>query len=387
MKKPLLIFVSGMLLLGIAFTGAWSAEVDFEGLPAGTIVDELSDGLGISGGLPGTVGVHAVNPSFGAGTNAAVIFDSSCPGGICSGEDYDLGTPNENFGGPGRGAGGEVSNEAPLGNVLIVGENLNDGDGDGLVDDPDDENLVGASIEMDFSTIAKNGKGTVTFNGITVMDVERKEVVGGDALQLYGPGGLDARFTIPETGNNGVIVLDGFALEGVSRMVVLLNGSGAIESVVVNEEEPGVCWITTGGFTAAVIDAGNGKMSFGGNVGPPPSGALEVIDHALGLNFHSNDVEIVECLDIGTTGPGQPGGKKGFAIDKATFAGTGRVNGVDGFCFTGYVIDAGEPQGRKDNDSDQIGVEITDCSGGIVYANSGELIGGNVQIHPPVGQP
>ena len=374
-----------MLIFVFACTGAWAAAVDFEGLPAGTIVDEVSDGQGISGGLPGTVGVHAVNPSMGEGTNAAVIFDSSCPGGNCSGADYDLGTPNEDFGGPGRGSGGEVSNDTALGNVLIVGENLNDGDSDGLVDDPDDENLPGARIEMDFGTIAKNGKGTVTFNGITIMDIERKEVVGGDALQLTGPGGLDAKFSIPETGNNGVVVLDGFALEGVSNMVVLLNGSGAIENVLVDEEAPGVCWITTGGFTAAVIDSGNGKMSFGGNVGPPPSGALEVIDHAIELNFHSNDVEIVECLTIGTTGPQQPGGRKGFTIDKATFAGTGRVNGVDGFCFNGYVIDAGEPHGKNNNDSDQISVEVTDCAGGVVYANSGALIGGNVQIHPPVG--
>ena len=41
------------------------------------------------------------------GLNAAVIFDSSCqPGGMpadCSGGDADLGTPNQDFGGPGAG--------------------------------------------------------------------------------------------------------------------------------------------------------------------------------------------------------------------------------------------------------------------------------------------
>ncbi len=45
----------------------------------------LSTGAGVSGNLKGTVGVFGFNPSFGAGTNAAVVFDSFCgPGHITS---------------------------------------------------------------------------------------------------------------------------------------------------------------------------------------------------------------------------------------------------------------------------------------------------------------
>ena len=388
MHKKYFVLLLILFVLSLLYASVWAANIDFEGLPAGTIVDSVSEGKGISGSFPGSVKVFAVNPSFGEGVNAAVIFDSSCsPFGDCSGGDQDLGTPNVVFGGPGEGIGGEDFNDTPFYNILIIGEDLRDNDGDGLVDDPDDENLPGARIEFDFSSITKNKKGTVTFNGVTIMHIERKEVVGGDAIHLIGPGGLDANFSIPETGDNGVVVLDGFNLEGVSKAIIYLNGSGAVESLVIEEIEDGICWLTTGGFIYAEVDAGNGKITFGGNVGPPPSGAWEIIDHAANVNFHSNDVEIIECLSLGTTGPQQPGGKKGFDIDKATFSGTGRLNGMGGFCFTGFVIDSGEPQGKKSNGFDQIGIEITDCTSNVVYEMEGQLTGGNVQIHPPVGKP
>lgn len=63
-------------------------------------------------------------------TGQAMIFDSSNP----SGDDWDLGTPNEKFGGPGKGIGGEsglYKNDKPLGNVVIVSE-------DEDASDPDD---------------------------------------------------------------------------------------------------------------------------------------------------------------------------------------------------------------------------------------------------------
>jgi len=53
-----------------------------------------------------------------------MIFDSSHP----SGGDFDLGTPNEYYGGPGKGVAGgpgPTQNDKALGNVVIVSE---DGD-------------------------------------------------------------------------------------------------------------------------------------------------------------------------------------------------------------------------------------------------------------------
>jgi hypothetical protein len=150
---------------------------------------------------------------------------------------------------------------------------------------------------------------------------------------------------------------------------------------------PGLCWITTGGFQNAGETAGSKDYTFGGNVGPPPRGSWEVIDHNTGDNFHSNDVAITSCEVVNRTGPGQPGGKKGFTINQANFAGTGRLNGVDGYPFTGYVQDAGEPGGKKGNDPDVFSITVTDpVTGAVVFEATGELDGGNVQIHPPTGK-
>lgn len=150
---------------------------------------------------------------------------------------------------------------------------------------------------------------------------------------------------------------------------------------------PNLCWITTGGFQNAGETAGSKDYTFGGNVGPPPRGSWEVVDHNTGDNFHSNDVHIVSCEVIQLTGPDQPGGKKGFKINQASFEGTGRLNGIDGYIFTGYVQDAGEPQGKKGNNQDFFSITVRDPDTlEIVFEASAMLDGGNVQIHPPTGK-
>ena len=191
---------------------------------------------------------------------------------------------------------------------------------------------------------------------------------------------------IPNTGDNGVVTIDGINLSGVSLMRVTMNGSGALESVVYDKEEDGHCWFTFGGFQNAGITSGGKDFTFGGNVGPPPSGSIQVNDHDTGDKFHTNNVWITKCETISGTGPGQPGGKKGFTTNKAYFAGTGRLNHVDGYPFTGYVIDRGEPSGKKNNQKDYFEIIVRDPdTDEVVFEASGELDGGNVQLHPPVG--
>ena len=369
-----------------------AADIDFEGLAAGQIIGNISSGNGISGDLKGSVEVFGFSPAFGAGTNAAVIFDSSCPpGGVpsdCTGRDDDLGTPNQVFGGPGVGAAGEITNDTPLGNVLIIGENLVDADNNGLVDDPDDADLVGMFYNFDFSKV--KGGGTVTINSVTVTDIEQEEGEFGANIILTGPKIPTALISIPNTGDNGVVEITGIGVEGVRNMRIESNGSGSISAVTLNEELPRPCWITTGGFQNAGSQSGGKDFTFGGNVGPPPSGSWEVVDHNTGKNFHSNDVHIVECVATGGTGPQQPGGKKGFVIDKAIFEGTGRLRLPDGTSlfdlpFTGFVIDGGEPANKNGNDSDFFEIVVEDGFGAVVFEASGPLDGGNVQLHPPVG--
>jgi hypothetical protein len=89
------IAVITLLLATQLLTGGASANpgsvIDFEGLAEGSIVNSVSVGNGISGDDPGgSVAVDGFNPVFGAGPNAAMIFDATCAGG-CSGGDDDLG--------------------------------------------------------------------------------------------------------------------------------------------------------------------------------------------------------------------------------------------------------------------------------------------------------
>lgn len=101
------------LILGAALLIAASAAplfaqeetVDFEGIPPGTIVSQV-----FGSGGSGPILVHGIRSPRPEDENFAVIFDSSCGGSNdpadCSGGDKDLGTPNEDFGGPGVGEGG-----------------------------------------------------------------------------------------------------------------------------------------------------------------------------------------------------------------------------------------------------------------------------------------
>jgi hypothetical protein len=76
---------------------------------------------------------------------AARIYDTSNPDGA----DPDLGSPNEDCGGPGKGSGGGLnspySNCVALGNVLIIQSSNKD--------DPDDSS-GGGSITFEFDGIA-----------------------------------------------------------------------------------------------------------------------------------------------------------------------------------------------------------------------------------------
>jgi len=240
----------------------------------------------------------------------------------------------------------------------------------------------------------------VTVKSITVVDIERKQSAGGAFIDLFVPDGPSSLIAIPFTGDNGVLTIGGINLAGVQEMRVTLNGSGAITSIVVEggggkpggpgkppkppKPEPGPCWFTFGGFQNANMVSKGKDFTFGGNVGPPPSGVLTVNDQTTGDKFHAYQASIVECLEINTTGPGQPGGKKGLTTNKAVFQCEGRLNKVDGYPCDGWVIDGGEPGGKKGNAKDEFHIFVYDPNDldTIVFEATGELDGGNVQIHP-----
>ena len=266
MKRKLIRFprIPAALALGALLPLAQAFELDFEGLPDGTVIYQLSAGAGMSAGFPGIVKVTGYSAEFGPGINPVLIFDSSDP----TGGDIDLGTPNQAYGGPGVGGGG-VSNDTPHGNVAIIAEDLVDNNDDGLVDDPDDGDLKGSFMEFSFSKTGKKSF-TVTINTLTFMDVETEQGEGGTFVELSGPGLPTNLIAIPPTGDNGVASVEGISLAGVNKMRVNFNGSGAFVGAGLNQQAEGHCWFTFGGFQNAGITSGGKNFTFGAMSDRPP---------------------------------------------------------------------------------------------------------------------
>ena len=232
-------------LLGVLFAiiFGWSAtasasdvqgtiDFDVENLPKGTILSEVDIDLG-GGASAGPVSVHGTLPGFPQ--NRAVIFDSS----LRTGGDTDLGTPNQDFGGPGIGNGGGTGSQFPNDqeqlNILIVAEDLVDADNDGLVDDPDDGTLFGMLLEFDFRSIqAPFRPAAVTVYSITTVDLS-----GGNPgeVRFYDDNGLlIATEALVSTGNNALNTVTfgpgGSGVFGAARMEVQLNESSGIDDIV-----------------------------------------------------------------------------------------------------------------------------------------------------------
>ncbi|MBX3001654.1 MAG: choice-of-anchor A family protein [Caldilineaceae bacterium] len=183
--------------------------LDLSGLPAGTILDNQLPGLTIW-----ATNNHPTHP------NKAIIFDSANP----TGGDYDLGTPNQEFGGPGVGAGGRRGqrweNAFPLGNLVIIAENDADVNGDGLVDSPNDEGMGG---KLTFELAAVKDLDT-----IRVVDVDGGDI--GGYVHVYGSNGqLLKTVDIVSTGDNGVQVVH-VRERNVKRLEVELIGSGGVNT-------------------------------------------------------------------------------------------------------------------------------------------------------------
>lgn len=197
----------------VAQTGA---VIDFEDIPAGTIVETLSSGNGISGEvIEGFVTVFGRRADLGLEINTAMVFDAACPPdnvpADCSGNDGDLFKPE-------------------LGKVLIISEDLDSSD-------PDDADLPGSFWRFDFSNW---GTGTVTVDGIHVMDVEEDQFEGDAMILLYSGGAegeLLAIVDIPDTGNNGLAFIP-VGVSGVDFMRVTTNGSGAIDNIGITPTPP-----------------------------------------------------------------------------------------------------------------------------------------------------
>lgn len=207
--------------------------ITFDGYAQGATVDTVFGELG-----QGPVEVHGTNlVKFPASTNAAAIVDSSCPGGCAAGQD-NIGTPNEDFGGPGVGAGGSSGaageNADALGNILIVTRIMTDSNpADGLIDNPRAQgNNKTTMVDFDFSATAP-----VTIKSVDFIDVDEDELLPSVTL-LDGADGEILTVSLSEgLGENSVDTLLIPANAGVYKLRVTLRGSAAIDNIAfaVNE--------------------------------------------------------------------------------------------------------------------------------------------------------
>ena len=158
--------------------------LDFNALPAGTVVDNEYEALGVTVSATG-------------GSCKAMIFDSSNP----TGGDHDLATDN-------------------LGGVLIISE-------DGDRHDPDD-NASGGTLSFDFDD-------AVQMKEITFLDIEETA-----CMNFYDTDGnlIESQF-VGATDNNGQVTVQ-LSVPGTARFEVVLQGSGAIDNLTfedgVNED-------------------------------------------------------------------------------------------------------------------------------------------------------
>jgi hypothetical protein len=172
-----------------------------------------------------------------------IAFDSANP----TGGDWDLGTPNQSYGGPGVGVGG-ATNTYPLGNLLISAENTTDANNDGYVDVPDDD-AGGAWFEFFFD------QPTCLFS-MTVIDIDAGETPPD--LVVYDAAGNQLEWIdYSTTGNNGVETRS-FGICGADHIMVDVYSSGAIDNLVLcNGGTPEVC--------DGVDNDGDGDIDEGGS--------------------------------------------------------------------------------------------------------------------------
>ena len=217
--RGLLCALATILLVAVTLPAS-AIVVDFNSLAPGTVVSgDLPGGGTAPGDLFPMMKLTAVNT--GGGPHSLIIFDSSSP----TGGDWDLGTPNQDFGGPGVGNGGEAGqpgeNNSSYGHLLIVAEDIADHDNDGLVDDPDDEEGGGSIQFIEFTE-------PLAVHRMVLVDIDGNESA---TIECYNGGILVGVSSAAALGNNSVQEISLAHHGAVTRVVLTISNSGALAEI------------------------------------------------------------------------------------------------------------------------------------------------------------
>jgi hypothetical protein len=213
------------LILGVAWSPAANAvTIGFDALANGEIVDtQYQASLGV------TVSGVSLVPG---GADLAITFDSQLSG-----------TADPDLEGP-PWSGGNLAPSTVLGNLLILPENIVDVDGDGLIDDPDDQGARPAG----FFTFAFDTP-IVEF-GLDLVDIEGASEAG--KLSFFSNGGLVGTIEFGDLplidssivfGNNTANRVDPiraqyFGADSFDLVIVNMGGSGALDNITFAVPEP-----------------------------------------------------------------------------------------------------------------------------------------------------
>jgi len=226
-KRPVLrclaIGLSASLTLP-AQASTLSAVLDFEGFLAGQIID---DEYAVS--PPPGSNLSAVNLS--SGPNVAIIFDTAAP----TGGDIDLAAPFDSM-------NPALPDNYDPGNVLIIQERNNCDLIAGFCSIPDDEGTSPAGeIEILFNS-------PIILTSIDFFDIEFNENANDpdSQIRLFDASDneiLANTFFVPNTSGDNMWDQLVFDVPGVKRVLIELNGSGAIDNVAYVVPVPAAAWL------------------------------------------------------------------------------------------------------------------------------------------------
>jgi hypothetical protein len=228
--------------LGVGVPYAHTASLDFDGpdFRHGTVVhNQYLSSQGVT--------IHAKHASKSPSLDLAITFDST----LRHTADLDLEDP---------WSAGNVSTDIVLGNLLIVPENDIDNNGDGIIDNPNDEGSRPAgSIFFNFSN-------PITSCGFDLIDIEIPEwsTEKGYFAALNGDGSIIEKLSFADlTLRDGAIFGDNTAnrispislldlgvtdTQSFTGVEINLGGSGALDNVHFNSvpAPPGILLLASG---------------------------------------------------------------------------------------------------------------------------------------------
>jgi hypothetical protein len=169
-------------------------KLDFSGLPAGTILSEQYANFG----------VHISAVANGGHPDALIVFDTNAP----PTHDPDL--------------------AVDIGNIAVLAENVTDSNGDGLVDDPD-ENNFGGRVTFTFDQDVSIG---------SFLFVDHDHQAADHAAAYDANGNLIKKVTIPIAGNASVQSIAVNA-DGVRRFELVYRDSAGFTGIEVECQQAG----------------------------------------------------------------------------------------------------------------------------------------------------